>query len=265
MSNWTEEQDKLEIFYKGAMSALHRNRKMSELITDHHADIVIIALKEWADKSDMSTMEKLETFSGTGTAISAFQQWSMKWKGYIPRFTRITLDRIGLEFNVPMGNKASVTFKADAQINYDPDYYSQSALEQDYMELWSILASAYIGFCKNPPKLAVAASNISAPSDEEATDQNTVIQSITHILYEIKSDKTGKPKNYYKLFTPMYHKFGVICWDEVLTQAGVPLGKLKVGKTAWKEGWKAAILAPDPDKPKKVLYLIDNHGVKHAG
>lgn len=262
--HWADKKETVKIFYTSCLICLQRNRKISELITDPFHDLVIVAVDDWASEKDKTADEMMKSFVGQGAATQAFQDWSVNWKGAAPKFSRITLDRLEVSFNVPMGKGASVTFTAQAIIPYDPSNYSHAEIEQDYDELWAVVASGYISFARKPPSLAVAAGIIPEPVSNKSYDPANVLeQAITGIVCEEKPDKkTGKGKRYYKLQTAHFSEFGVRVWDEVLQAARVPVGKLSVGVTPFKEGWKAGILAVDPQKPEKVVYIINPKGQK---
>ena len=61
-------------------------------------------------------------------------------------------------------------------------------------------------------------------------------------------------KKYYRVKGGMWMKYGVTVWDEVLVQAGIPVGKLE-GKEYDLKGYKATFIRKADGKPDKVTKL----------
>lgn len=71
---------------------------------------------------------------------------------------------------------------------------------------------------------------------------------------EIKLDGNGEPKQFFKIKGGMYKKYGITVWPEVLTAAGIPIGKL-VAQDYNLNGYRADFVLNDKGKPSKVVKL----------
>jgi hypothetical protein len=87
------------------------------------------------------------------------------------------------------------------------------------------------------------------------TQQEGVNQFDTETLVcEIKLDDKGDPKQFFKVKGGMYKKFGITIWPEVLTAAGIPVGKL-VAQDYKLPGYRAEFVLNDKGKPSKIVKL----------
>jgi len=74
------------------------------------------------------------------------------------------------------------------------------------------------------------------------------------LVCEVKLDDKGDPKQFFKVKGGMYKKFGITIWPEVLTAAGIPVGKL-VAQDYKLPGYRAEFVLNDRGKPSKVVKL----------
>jgi len=88
---------------------------------------------------------------------------------------------------------------------------------------------------------ATSTSSTAEPSDDTF---------ITELLVCNISDG----KKFFKIKGGKWSRWGVTAWDEVLTAAGIPVGKLE-GKEYKLEGYRATFIRKEDGNPKKVVKL----------
>jgi len=88
------------------------------------------------------------------------------------------------------------------------------------------------------------------PEAPSATSEPSDDTFITELLVCNISDG----KKFFKIKGGKWSRWGVTAWDEVLTAAGIPVGKLE-GKEYKLEGYRATFIRKDDGNPKKVIKL----------
>lgn len=108
---------------------------------------------------------------------------------------------------------------------------------------------------KEIPGYVAPGETAPAAPDAPIVPHDAVNQFDTELLNcEIKLDGNGEPKQFFKIKGGMYKKYGITVWPEVLTAAGIPIGKL-VAQDYNLVGYRADFVLNDKGKPSKVVKL----------